>query len=263
MTADRSRASYTRRVREGVVTSVSAPPESSLHRVPKAGLVDRIGFVLERARGRRVIHLGFVDETRMDERVRQGSWLHAQLARVAEEVVGIDISAEGVRAAAEAGYEVHQADCEDAEAVAALELDPADIVLAGELVEHLTSPGRMLDAVRPFVGRGGELIVTTPNAYAFTNVLAGLIGREFVNADHVGWQSWRTGTTLLERHGYTVRETAFYPFPRLDVVQSIKPSHRRRVRAFNAYLGAVTPFYRLRPSLADGLILVATPTADQ
>ena len=111
-----------------------------MHRVPKARLVDRIGFVLERARGRRVIHLGFVDEMRMDERMRQGSWLHAQLARVAGEVIGIDISAEGVRAAAAAGYEVHETDCEDAEAVAALELDPADIVLAGELVEHLTSP---------------------------------------------------------------------------------------------------------------------------
>jgi SAM-dependent methyltransferase len=244
-----------------VVTSVPAPPESSLHSVPKTRLVDRVAFVLERARGRRVIHLGFVDETRMDERVRQGSWLHAQLARVAREVVGIDISAEGVRATAVSGSAVHQADCEDAEAVAALELDPADIVLAGELVEHLTSPGRMLDAVRPLVRRGGELIVTTPNAHAFTNVLAALIGRELVNADHVGWQSWWTGTALLERHGYTVRETAFYPFPRLDVVPSLQPPHRRRVRAFNAYLAAVAPFYRLRPSLADGLILVATPTA--
>jgi SAM-dependent methyltransferase len=249
-------------VPEGVVTSVPAPPESSVHRVPKARLVDRIGFVLERARGRRVIHLGFVDETRMDERVRQGSWLHAHLVRVAGEVIGIDISAEGVRAAAAAGYEVHQTDCEDAKAVAALELDPADIVLAGELVEHLTSPGRMLDAVRPLVRSGGELIVTTPNAHALTNALAGLIGRELVNADHVGWQSWRTGAALLERHGYTVRQTAFYPFPRLDVVPSLQPSHRRRVRAFNAYLGAVAPLYRLRPSLADGLILVATPTAD-
>jgi hypothetical protein len=32
------------------------------------------------------------------------------------------------------------------------------------------------------------------------------------------------------------------------------------VRALNAYLSVVTPLYRLRPSLADGLILVATPT---
>ena len=247
---------------EGVVTSVPAPPESSLHHVPRARLVDRIGFVLERARGRRVIHLGFVDETRMDERMRQGSWLHAQLARVAAEVVGIDVSADGVRAAAADGYDVHQADCEDADAVAALGLEPADIVLAGELVEHLTSPGRMLDAVRPLVRRGGDLVVTTPNAHAFTNVLAGLLGRELVNVDHVGWQSWRTGTALLERHGYTVREIAFYPFPRLDASPSLLPPHRRRVRAFNAYLRAAAPFYRLRPSLADGLILVATPTAD-
>jgi hypothetical protein len=242
------------------VTSVPAPPAESVHRLPPAGLVDRIEFVLERAWGRRVIHLGFVDETRMDERIAQGSWLHAQLARAARELVGIDASRHGVEAAAGDGYQVYAADLEQPDEVEALGLEPADVVLAGELVEHLSNAGSMLDAVRPLVREGGSLIVTTPNAHALTNVLAGLLGLELVNSDHVGWQSWWTAKELLERHGFGVSEVAYYPFPRLESAVGLPPGHRARVRLFNGYLTAVRPLYRIRPSLSDGLILVASPT---
>jgi SAM-dependent methyltransferase len=242
------------------VTSVPAPPMESMHRLPPARLVDRIEFVLHAGRGRRVIHLGFVDETRTEERQAQGSWLHGQLARVAEELVGIDSSRSGVEQAVEDGYEAHVADLEDPAQVAALALEPADLVVAGELVEHLANPGRMLEAIRPLLRAGGLLVLTTPNAHALTNVLAALLGLELVNSDHVGWQSWWTARELLARHGYRVTELAYYPFPRLEVVGDYAPSYRRRIAFFNAYLTAVRPLYRVRPSLADGLILVASAT---
>jgi SAM-dependent methyltransferase len=241
------------------VTSVPAPPIESVHRYPRARVVDRIEFVLERASGRRVIHLGFVDETRTEERISQGSWLHAQLARVARGLVGIDISRQGVDAAAAEGYEVYVADLEEPDEVAALALEPADVLLAGELIEHLSNPGSMLTAVRPLVREEGSLILTTPNAHAVTNTLAGLLGLELVNSDHVGWQSWCTAEKLLDRHGFRVTELAYYPFPRLERTPGHPLAHRARARLFNAYLTAVRPLYHVRPWLSDGLILVAAP----
>jgi len=244
------------------VTAVPPPPEESIHRIPRAPLVDRIEFVLDRCRGRRVLHLGFVDETRMEERVAQGSWLHGQLRDVAAELVGVDLSAEGVAAAAALGFDVHRADCEDAAALARLPVEAADVVLAGELVEHLTAPGRMLDAVRPLLRPGGELLVTTVNAYALTNAVAALLRLELVNSDHVAWYSWWTARTLLERHGYELRELAYYQYPRLQAVPGTPPAHRGRVAAFNAYRAAARPLLRLRPALAEGLVLVARPRAE-
>jgi len=196
----------------------------------------------------------------MHERVEHGSWLHGQLRDVASELVGIDVSPGGIRAAAEQGFEVHLADCEDAASIASLALEPADLVLAGELIEHLSAPGRMLDAARPLVRAGGEMMVTTPNAHALTNVLAGIAGLELVNSDHVGWQSWWTLTEMLRRHVYTVTDVAYYPYPHLTSGPATPPAHRLRVRAFNGYLTAARPLYRLRPSLAEGLIVSATPT---
>ena len=205
-----------------------------------------------------MIHLGFVDETRTEERQAQGSWLHGQLADVAAELVGIDSSAHGVESARRRGYEAYVADLEDSEQVAALGLAPGELVLAGELIEHLANPGRMLSAIRPLLAEGGQLVLTTPNAHALTNVLAGLMGLELVNSDHVGWQSWWTARELLRRHGYRVDEVAYYPFPRLVVTDRYPRGYRARVAAFNAYLTAVRPLYWARPSLADGLILVAS-----
>lgn len=241
------------------VTSVPAPPVESVHGHRRARLVDRVEFLLERARGRRVIHLGFVDDSRMEERIAQGSWLHAQLESVADELVGIDVSARGVGSAAAEGYEVFAADLEEPHEVAELVLDPADVVIAGELIEHLSNPGRMLDAVLPLVREDGTLIVTTPNAHALTNVFAGLLGVELVNSDHVGWQSWWTSRTLLDRHGFRLDEVAYYPFPRLVPRPEHPPAHRARTRLFNTYLTAIRPLYLARPWLSDGLILVAVP----
>lgn len=245
-------------MRQRPVTSVPAPPIESVHRLPPARLVDRIEFVLEACRGVRVVHLGFVDETRTEERQAQGGWLHGQLERVASELVGIDSSRTGVERAAESGYEAYVADVEDADQVVELGLEPADVVLAGELIEHLANPGRMLGAIRPLLRPQGVLVLTTPNAHALTNVLAGLMGLELVNSDHVGWQSWWTARELLARNGYRVDELAYYPFPRLDAVGTYSAAYRRRIAIFNAYLSAVRPLYRVRPSLADGLILVAS-----
>jgi hypothetical protein len=33
---------------------------------------------------------------------------------------------------------------------------------------------------------------------------------ENVNKDHGAWYSWKTLTTLLERHGFTIREFYWY-----------------------------------------------------
>jgi SAM-dependent methyltransferase len=223
----------------------------SVHRVPAARLVDRIDELRRLVRDRSVIDLGFVDEGQMRAKSGRGTWLHEVASRDARTCVGIDADVEGVERARELGFDAHAADVEDPDALASLGLEPAEVVLAGELLEHLDQPGRFLEAVKSISAPGGALVLTTPNAHALTNTLGALAGRELVNPDHVSWLSWRTLQTLLARHGWRLDELAYYRFPRVE------GGPRVQRLAFNAYQAAAAPLFRLRPNLADGILAVA------
>jgi 2-polyprenyl-3-methyl-5-hydroxy-6-metoxy-1,4-benzoquinol methylase len=225
------------------------PP--SVHRVPPSRLVDRIDEVRRLVRGRSVIDLGFVDEGQMSAKSGRGTWLHQMVRAESRTCVGVDADTGGVVRARELGFDAHAADVEEPEALAALGLEPAEVVLAGELVEHLDRPGRFLEAVKSITAPGGALVLTTPNAHALTNTLGALAGRELVNPDHVAWLSWRTLETLLARHGWRLEEIAYYRFPRVE------SGARAQRLVFNAYRQAARPLFRLRPNLADGLLAVA------
>lgn len=235
---------------------------SSVHRVPSARLVDRTRFVTSYVAGRSVVDLGFVDQARMVSKQTLGTWLHASVAGAAGRAVGIDSDPGGVELARKLGYDAYVADCEDRQALAELGLQPADVVVAGEIIEHLDQPGRFLEAVKVLVNDRGSLLITTPNAGSMTNFLSGLMRRELVNPDHVGWYSWHTLQTLLGRHGWALRDVRYYGFPRVSAPASASFGERLQARAFNGYQRVSKPLFRLRPPLADGIIVVAEPAGE-
>lgn len=228
-----------------------------VHTVPRALLVDRVDRLLELARGRRVAHLGFVDAGRMDTKAEQGTWLHARLAETAQGLVGIDLGQEGVDVARARGYEAHAADCQSAESLSALGLERFELVIAGELIEHLDRPGAMLEAVKELLHKDGLLVVTTPNAHALVNFAAALLGRELVNDDHVSWYSWRTLVTVLSRHGWKPDEVSYYVLPRISGGSHLSLRGGVKLRAFTAFRSLTRPLLRVRPGLADGLVVTA------
>lgn len=228
-----------------------------IHVVPRAALVDRVDCLLDLTRGRRVAHLGFVDAGRMHAKNARGTWLHARLAEATRELVGIDLGGAGIAAARALGYEAYEADCQDTETLAALGLERFDIVLAGELIEHLDRPGAMLEAVKELLSADGRLVLTTPNAHALVNFAAALLGRELVNDDHVSWYSWRTLMTMLRRHGWEPDHVSFYVLPRIRGGADLSARQRMYVRAFTTVRSLTRPLLRLRPALADGLVVTA------
>jgi len=230
------------------------------HPLPRTTIVDRVPWLVDQCRGKRVIHVGFADAGFRDEQNRAGSWLHGHLADVADSLVGLDFDGPGVTAAVDGGFEAHLVDCTDPAAVAALALEPADVVLAGEVIEHLGSPGPFLEAVALLCAPGGTLIVTTPNAYGLVNVVANITRRVEVNhPDHVVMFTWRTLTQLMQRHGWSPADSVTY----VPVVRDRGQRSRLESLAVRMVLGLERLLGRLgRPYSADGLIVTAQRRPD-
>jgi 2-polyprenyl-3-methyl-5-hydroxy-6-metoxy-1,4-benzoquinol methylase len=241
--------------------NTSAAPDAEftqlamIHELPRARVVDRLDHLVDLARGRRVIHVGFVDTGCTEMQAAAGTWLHSRLAAVATSLVGIDVNAAGVAAAVADGYEAYAVDCRDAAAVAALQIQPGDLVIAGEVIEHLDDPGAFLDGLHALCAPTGRLVVTTPNATGWFNSLAALVGREINHPDHVVMFTWRTLTTLAGRHGWTpVASATFVP----EVKDFASAGLGARLLAFVAR--ATVALERLlgrlgRAFVADGMIV--------
>lgn len=227
------------------------------HRLPPAHQADRVNFLIDQARGQSVIHIGFADSRCSEYHGELDAWLHEQLADVAADLVGLDIDAEGVKHARTAGYAAHAVDCTNPHDVEALGLNPAPVVIAGELIEHLANPGGFLTAARSLVAPGGKLVITTPNAHGLMNISAAIAGYEINHPDHVVLFSITTLTRLLEQHGWRVTQAATY-------VPSVKAPERlpTKLRVLSVGANVVLGLERLlgkagRPFASDGLIVVA------
>lgn len=231
-------------------------PTGWVVRLPHCAVVDRLAFITNEAAGKRVIHVGFADAGCFENQETSGRWLHDRLGEVSESLIGIDLDEEGVRSAQVRGYDAMQADCEDIGAIHALALEPSELLIAGEIIEHLESPGRFLEAMHLLLTAEGRMIITTPNLISLRSSIAALHGYEVSHPDHVAGYSYKVLVALLNRHGWACEGVFTY-------LLSTKPSARLSFRPTNLAVRALQRSQRLlakwrAPFLADGLILICS-----
>ena len=127
-----------------------------------------------------------------------GQWLHAHLCAVAESCVGVDILDEEIGVLRQRGYDVRKADLTQ-EALG----ETFDVIIMGELIEHVGAPGLLFQHVASMLAKNGILVLTTPNPW-YANVLAKnvLASTPFTDSvDHVAWYDASTLWELGQRSG--------------------------------------------------------------
>lgn len=169
--------------------------------------VDRLDFMSRQVSGKRVLDLGALDETAIDAKRGTENWLHARLCASASSVVGIDNSstlpAEGLQTA-NGGLIIH-ADIFDLSPVVECYGKP-DVVVAGELIEHLPDTEAFLRSLQQNPAlKGTDFVFSTPNACCWHNFFIGLAGRESMHQDHLQVYSYKTLRTLFDRSGIELR----------------------------------------------------------
>ncbi len=161
--------------------------------------VERIAWIVGQVAGRGVLDLGALDETAL-AKLDTDQWLHGRMARVARSVVGVDRSDELRSGPLETSPRSRIVRAEAPELPAELDLAEVEVVVAGELIEHLPDAlGFLTGLARDPRLAGRQLILTTPNATSLHNVLIGLFGRESCHEDHLQVYSYKTLHTLCRR----------------------------------------------------------------
>lgn len=214
-------------------------------------IVQRLELIKRVSTGKRVLHLGCTNWPYTLEAIDAGTLLHKDLADVSRELYGFDYDQEGIDVLASKGYDnLYRADLENLDEVS---LDTKfDVIIAGEMIEHLNNPGRFLHGIKRFMNRETRLVITTINAYSGMRFLVyGLRGQggnlEPVHPDHVSYYSYSTLRLLLQRHGFTVENFMFY-----DLGEEHRP-HNGKLRNF---INDVC--VKIAPQWADGVIAICT-----
>lgn len=215
----------------------------------KIELVQRVDFIKKICAGQKVLHLGCTDYPYTKEAVKNNMLLHFELEKVASTLHGFDFDQKGIDTLTElGGKNLFRADLEKLEEV---NLDETfDVIIAGEMIEHLSNPGLFLKGIQRFMNDKTKLVITTINAYSGMRYLIyGLRGKggtnEPVHQDHVAYYSYKTLSLIIQRENLRVDDFLFY-----DLGREHRPFNRWFYNVFNDVC------VKFSPQLSDGVIAV-------
>jgi hypothetical protein len=219
-----------------------------VHKIPDVERIrDRRGFIVKACENRSVLHLGCADWPLTAESLQDGTLLHLSVSKVSKRTFGIDSSEQGLSVLRAHGFrDLIQWDVEKLDH---LRMEgPVDVIVAGEILEHLSNPGLCLQGISQFMRHSkSKLIISVPNAFSIRHFASLMFRRtELVHPEHTAYYSFTTLSELLQRYDFQVLEI----YTCTEVSSKSSPLNRFAKRVLNSTL------HRAFPQLAEGIIAV-------
>lgn len=171
---------------------------------------------------KRVLDVGCYDGT-----------ITSQIMKNGNTVIGVDNSLPAIRLARKKGVTAHLLDLEKSEVPKAW--GKFDVVVAGEIIEHLIDTDSFVDHMKHALKPGGYVVITTPNLAGIGSRISLLMGKtpwmienevSVHNSGHIRYFTPETLSALLRRHKFTIDKLstdtvgfgAHLSFPLLDTI---------------------------------------------
>jgi 2-polyprenyl-3-methyl-5-hydroxy-6-metoxy-1,4-benzoquinol methylase len=139
-----------------------------------------------------------------------------RLASVGYEVTGIDASRSGIRIAQRAYPQVKFIEAMIDSALEQIVVQPFDLVISSDVIEHLYRPSDLLEAARALTKPGGHLLIGTPYHGYLKNLALAVTGRldshfsALHDGGHIKFFSVKTLSQLLNNHSFEDLSFTFY-----------------------------------------------------
>ena len=183
----------------------------TLERILVEKPVDRVEYIANLCQDKVVLDLGCYDETALNK-LGTEHWMHGRISKHARSVVGVDAS----DSIPDKALRINKASTIYKGDVLQLpeeiiEMHDYDVIVAGELLEHLENPLSFLLMIKAnFPGK--KLVLSTPNAVSVSNSLLGVLRREAQHKDHLAIFSYKILNTLCVRAEYKAWKIKPYRF---------------------------------------------------
>lgn len=130
----------------------------------------------------------------------------------------MNIDSKGVERLCEMDYNVIHGDAQNFEHGCTY-----DVIVAGDLIEHLSNYGNFLESCIRHMTTESSLIMCTPNPWHWHKIIRALWGEVPVNGERTCWMCPTTLSQLAKRYGLKITEVEygssrikdmFFPFPK-------------------------------------------------
>lgn len=169
--------------------------------------ISRDKNIIDLVKDKKVLHLGCVGfaDLKTSERVELAKEsLHFKLTEIAD-TMGIDYCSDAIQYYQEKNIfnNVLFGDVEKLEDVDIK--DTFDVIVAGDILEHLSNPGSMLKGISRFCNKNTVVIITTPHSFGLLNYIRFIFGRFVEGNEHLMTFNVKNILNLLERNELTVK----------------------------------------------------------
>lgn len=161
---------------------------------------DRISHMKQLVTGLDVLDVGCTGKKANGCTPHPSTTLHLSIKPVCRSLVGVDTDIDGIRCMGQEGLTVF---CDD---ITSMNLKRTfDVIIAGEVIEHLLNPGLALQNLGKHLRHNGSLVITTCNPFYYRQQSKILRhGCIQVHREHVAWYDPLTMIVMLRGSGFSV-----------------------------------------------------------
>jgi predicted TPR repeat methyltransferase len=167
----------------------------------KQTLVDKNELILSLCKNKKVLDVGCIDHSYKNALDQGDKWLHKQIKQTAKEVTGLDILLEDTIELNKHGFNIKSGNAENFHLG-----ETFDVIVAGDLIEHLSNMGLFLKCVNEHMANDSVFVFTTPNPFSIEqSMLALFTNMIIVNPEHTCWLSPHVCWELIAREGLEIK----------------------------------------------------------
>ncbi len=169
---------------------------------------DRKSLIINHCKQKNVLHLGATAAPKTELNIKNNSLLHSAISEISKKTIGMDFDQSMIDIAKKYGINnIYLGNVEKYEDYPKLNFD---VIVAGEIFEHLNNPGLAVESIARISDKNTEIIVTVPNAYSIKSIFRSFLGYEFIHPDHVLFHSPATLVELFRRYGFKAHQKFSY-----------------------------------------------------